>query len=217
MLDAEFVDRPFLQAGNEQFPDAAGNVFAHRMAAAVPGVEIADQADAAGVRRPDGEIHPRDAVDRPQLGAQPAVAIPMPPFAQQMQIVAGQQRREGVGIVPGRLLAALDRWFAACRSLRRELSVKGQIASYKPAGWIRRIGVEQAWAGSTTQAFVVPGKNARTARARRPASTTSCGPRISNGFSFRPSTSAVICSALILSDSRVAGMLCGSVVGSVLA
>ena len=69
------------------------------MAAAVPGVEIADDADAGGVGCPDGEIDSFHAVDRAQLGPQPLVEAPVPPFVQQVQIVVGQQGRKCVGVV----------------------------------------------------------------------------------------------------------------------
>ena len=73
----------------------------------IPGVEIADDADALGIRRPDGEVHTFDAVDRARMGAELVVALPVLAFAEQVQIVIGQQRRESVGVVHCRLLAAL--------------------------------------------------------------------------------------------------------------
>ena len=56
-----------------------------------------------GVGGPDGEVHAGDAVDGPQVGAELLVALPVRAFAEQVQVVVGQQRREGVGIVHGRL------------------------------------------------------------------------------------------------------------------
>ena len=64
MANLVLVERPGAQPRHEQFPDAAGNVLAHRVAAAVPVVEVADDADAGGIGRPDGEVHAVDAVDR---------------------------------------------------------------------------------------------------------------------------------------------------------
>ena len=77
------------------------------MPAAVPVVEIADQAHAGGVGGPDGEIHAVDAVDLPQLGPEPVVALPVPAFVQQVTVVVGQQVGKGVGIVHGRGLLAV--------------------------------------------------------------------------------------------------------------
>ena len=92
VLDRELVVRALADAGDEQFPHAAGDVLAHRVAAAIPDVEVADDADALGVRRPDGEVHAGDAVDRAQVRAEPLVAPPMRAFAEQVQVVVGQQR-----------------------------------------------------------------------------------------------------------------------------
>ena len=46
-----------------KIPRPAFAAQAHRMAPAVPGVEVADDADALGVRRPDGEGGALDAID----------------------------------------------------------------------------------------------------------------------------------------------------------
>ena len=78
VADLILVERPLAQPRHEQLPEAAGDVLPHRVAAAVPGVEVADHADAGGVGRPDGEVDPVHAVDRPQLRPQPLVALPVP-------------------------------------------------------------------------------------------------------------------------------------------
>ena len=64
------VAGPGFQARDEQFPDAAFTAQAHRVAAAVPGVEVADDADALRIRRPDGEGDALDAVDLAQMRAE---------------------------------------------------------------------------------------------------------------------------------------------------
>ncbi len=87
LLDAELVERAFAEAGDEQFPDAAGDVFAERMAAGIPVVEIADDADALRVGGPDGEVHAFDTADVAEVGAELGVALPVRAFAQQVQIV----------------------------------------------------------------------------------------------------------------------------------
>ena len=53
----ELVFLAVRQVGNEQFPDARRHEQPHRMDAAVPAVEIADEADAIGVGRPHREVH----------------------------------------------------------------------------------------------------------------------------------------------------------------
>ena len=187
VADLVLVERAFAQPGDEQFPEAAGDVLAHGMAAAVPGVEVADHADAGGVGGPDGEVHPVHAVDRAQFGAEPVVALPVPAFVQQMQVVVGQQVRKGVGVVHGDLpspfvghaeqVAGACRWSRAPGKWPRTVRPDGSAAWAAPAS---------PWAGSTTQASVDCGKNARTANARRPESFTSCGPRSQRGFRAFP-------------------------------
>ncbi len=83
---AVLIDRAFAQAGHEQFPHAAGNVLAHRVAARIPGIEVADHADARGIRGPHGEVDPLHAIDRTQLGAELVVAVPMLPLAEQVEV-----------------------------------------------------------------------------------------------------------------------------------
>jgi hypothetical protein len=68
------------------------------MPPAVPLVEIADDADAVGVRSPDGEAGPLDPVEFAKMGAQSLVVLEMGPFAEQMQVVVAQRGRQRVGI-----------------------------------------------------------------------------------------------------------------------
>ena len=102
MLHGELVERAGAEAGDEQFPDAAGNVLAHRVAAAVPALKSPTTLTLSAFGAQTAKFTPRHAVDRPQLRAELLVALPVRAFAQQVQVVVGQQRREGVGIVHGR-------------------------------------------------------------------------------------------------------------------
>ena len=97
--DLVLVERAFAEPGDEQFPEAAGNVLSHRVPAAVPMIEVADDAHARGVGRPDGEIDAFHAVDRPQVGAEAVIALPVPPLVEQVHVVLGQEVRKGVRIV----------------------------------------------------------------------------------------------------------------------
>ncbi len=54
-LNLELVERALADAWNERLPQAAAPTGAQRMRAAVPAVEVADDRDAARVRRPDDE------------------------------------------------------------------------------------------------------------------------------------------------------------------
>ena len=55
----ELVALAVRQIGHENLPDAGGREQPHRVDAAVPAVEVADDADAIGVGRPHGEVHAR--------------------------------------------------------------------------------------------------------------------------------------------------------------
>jgi len=84
--DVVLVVRSWRNAGNEQLPDSGAVAYAHGMPAAVPGIEIADDGDPTGVRRPDGETHAIDAVDGHTLGAEAAHQFEVPPLVEQMKV-----------------------------------------------------------------------------------------------------------------------------------
>jgi hypothetical protein len=73
--DAVFVELAVVQAGDKKLPDAGAFDAAHRVDAAVPAVEIADEADLAGVRRPDGEADAVETVDENEVRAEVAVKV----------------------------------------------------------------------------------------------------------------------------------------------
>ena len=83
---------------NEQLP-IADAAHAHRMPPPVPEIEIADDADALGVRRQHHEGHAVDAVQRHRMRAELVVDPLMGAFAEQMEIEVGQDRRKAVGVV----------------------------------------------------------------------------------------------------------------------
>ena len=68
---AELVLLTRAHLGNEQFPDAAGNVLAHRMPPRVPAIEFPDHADGRRVGSPDGEVRARSR-RRPSASVRPA-------------------------------------------------------------------------------------------------------------------------------------------------
>ena len=71
----------------------------HRMHAAIPAVEIADNADPLGIRRPDGKAHARNALLFGQLGAQRLVREFKPTFAKKMQFVCRQRGMKRVRVI----------------------------------------------------------------------------------------------------------------------
>ena len=94
VADLEFVMRACADAGNENFPDAGGAEQPHGMEPPVPIVEIADDADALGVRRPDGKAGAGHAVSRAQLRAELFVNFPLVALAEQKQIRFAERRQK---------------------------------------------------------------------------------------------------------------------------
>jgi len=86
--DFEFVEAAFGETGNENFPNAGG-AFAHGMDAAIPLVEIADDADALRVGRPYGEVHAGDPGHFAKVCAELFVILEMSAFAEEVEIVVG--------------------------------------------------------------------------------------------------------------------------------
>ena len=101
--DLELVERSLGQAGDEYLPDAGRAAEPHLMDSAVPVVEAADQAHASGVRRPDGEMDARGPVHGAEVGAELLVCPVVLPFADQVQVEVGEDRRESVRILNLRL------------------------------------------------------------------------------------------------------------------
>lgn len=71
---------------------------AHGVPPAIPGIEIADDGDARGVRRPDGESHAVDAVDGDRLRTEAARQLEVATLAEQMKIEIPEQQSEGIRI-----------------------------------------------------------------------------------------------------------------------
>ena len=94
----ELVVRPLSHAGQENFPDAAAEQFAHGVHPAVPMVEVAHDADAPCVRRPDGEGAAAHAFRLADVRAQPVVEAVVVAFGEEVQIQFAQDRPEGIRI-----------------------------------------------------------------------------------------------------------------------
>ena len=69
------------------------------MHAPVPVVEVADDADAGRVRRPDREVDAFDAADRHRMGAELVVDAGVVAFAEEIEVVVGEHPAEAVGVV----------------------------------------------------------------------------------------------------------------------
>ena len=75
--DFIFVQLAGPHAGQEQLPNAVLTPQTHRMAAAVPEVELPHHRDALGVGRPDRKTDAVDAIQRNEVGAQPFIGTQM--------------------------------------------------------------------------------------------------------------------------------------------
>ena len=124
---------------NEQLP-IADAAHAHRMPPPVPEIEIADDADALGVRRQHHEGDAVDAVERHRVRAELVVDPLMGAFAEQMEIEVGQDRRKAVGVVQLDDIVAeagAELIFCSSRSAagRRTARTRGSA----PAARVRRV------------------------------------------------------------------------------
>src|ERR1043166_5506537 len=72
------------------------------MKASVPVIEIADDADALRIRRPNGEARPRHAVNRAQLRAELVIDAAFVAFAEEIQVLLAQrwQKRIRIALTP---------------------------------------------------------------------------------------------------------------------
>ena len=93
-----FVMGPFADAGNKNLPDPGRTEGAHLVAAPVPAVEIADDANALSVGGPDGEAGAGHAVNGAQLRAEFVVNPALVPLAEEIQIGLTESGEEGIGI-----------------------------------------------------------------------------------------------------------------------
>ena len=97
--DLVLVEHALREAGHKDLPDPALCPQAHWMAAPVPAVEIADEADAHRVRCPHGEADAGDALHRHRVRAQLLVEAQVPSLGDQVDVHLAQDGREAVGVV----------------------------------------------------------------------------------------------------------------------
>src|SRR2546423_4118823 len=94
--------RAFARSRQEQFPDTAAEQTTHRVYPAIPAVEIADDADALRVRRPDSDIHASCIANRAKMRAELFVELLMIALGKQMQIHLAHDQAVAVGIADER-------------------------------------------------------------------------------------------------------------------
>jgi hypothetical protein len=94
-----FVGRAVADAGQEYLPHAGRTAPPHRMAPAVPAVEIPHDRDPLRVRRPDREMGAIHALMPHHMGAKCRPQPPMRALADQVFVDLAQHRAEPIGIV----------------------------------------------------------------------------------------------------------------------
>ena len=97
--DFVLVERALGERGDEDLPDARADALAHGVAAAVPGIEVADDGNALRVRRPHREMHALDTFVLDGMGAQAVVELRVRAFADQPVVERTEHRPVRVRIV----------------------------------------------------------------------------------------------------------------------
>ena len=176
--DLELVLLAVRQIGNEDLPDAAGHQQPHRVDAAVPPVEVADDADAIGVRRPDREVHAGRRADGDAMRAELLERAVVRPLAEQVQIEVGQHAAVAVRIVD------LDDVVAGIGDAQAVVGNDALPASTEPdleqARRHRAASSARSSPVATSRRSIAraAGWNARTTIA---AGVSACGPSTANG------------------------------------
>src|SRR5262249_44171331 len=99
IADLVFVQLATAQTRDEQLPHPARPVDAHRMYTPIPSIEIANHANALGIRRPYAKADTIHAVALFQMGSERAPRLSQPTLIEEVQIVAAQRRDEPIRIV----------------------------------------------------------------------------------------------------------------------
>src|SRR5579862_197590 len=126
-LNFEFVQRAFVEARDEKFPDSRLAAYPHRMNAAVPEIKVADDADAQRVGRPHAEVNAANASHFAHVRSELFIFLVMRAFTGKVEIVIGEQRRESVSVKRVEQIAIRESGIEAVRS-RRDFLVFAQLA-----------------------------------------------------------------------------------------
>ena len=98
-LDLEFVVGAFTDAGNEDFPDSAADEFAHDVHAAIPVVEVSNDANALCIRCPHAEGRASHTVNRRQMRSEFVVEIPVVAFRVEVDIRVAEDASVGIWVM----------------------------------------------------------------------------------------------------------------------
>jgi len=87
----KFIMRALAHARDEDLPDPGGSQQSQRVTTPVPVIEIADDADALRIGRPDRKAGARHPVNHAQLGAELLVNPPFVPLVEKIQVGFAQR------------------------------------------------------------------------------------------------------------------------------
>ena len=93
-----FIESALAEAGDENFPDAGRAENAHGVEAAVPVIEIANDTDALGVGRPNGETDTGDTVQSAEMSAEFIVDAEFVALGEEVDIHFAEGWEEGKGV-----------------------------------------------------------------------------------------------------------------------
>jgi hypothetical protein len=123
---------PSAKRRNEDFPDAGAEPLAHRVPAAVPVVEVADDGHALRIGRPHGEVHAVDAFVRRRVRAEPVVQLGVPAFPDQPVVDGPEHGPVRIRIIEDPRVDAIGRAQAIRRAARnRAFEEAGVMAAQK--------------------------------------------------------------------------------------
>ena len=97
--DFKFIDGAFGKLGKKNLPNARRTASAHGMDAAVPAIEVTNNADALGARGPNGKVNAANAFEGEEMRAEFLVRVVMASLAHEIQIKLCENTRESVGVV----------------------------------------------------------------------------------------------------------------------
>jgi|GEM_PF-4384950 len=139
IADLEFIQRARPKPGDEKLPHARAAERAHRVVAAVPSVEVADERDLRRIGSPHGKTHALHALVCAHMGSKFIVNPVLVALAKQIEIVRAQRRQKRIRVAqPPRAAARvcdikrIHEMLAAARELYLE-KTGGVEARHRPA------------------------------------------------------------------------------------
>jgi len=89
--DVELVNSALTEAGDEALPDARAAAWGHGGGVGVPAIEIANDGDALGIGRPDGEPGAGTAVEGDEVGTHLLIEAVVAALVEKMEVHVGEE------------------------------------------------------------------------------------------------------------------------------